>query len=298
MKQKIIIAGGTGFIGQYLLKRFREEGYEVLVISRNASDITWADEDKIRKALEGAEALINLAGKSVDCRYTEANKQEILGSRVQTTKRLQSVLEQCTVPPKLWINSSTATIYREARDRPMDEDRGEVGTGFSVTVARAWEAAFFERSAPHTRKVALRISIVLGRGGGVMQPYTNLTRYGLGGVQGSGKQVFSWIHIEDVYRIIRFMMEHAALEGVFNTAAPFPVLNQQLMEALRKRIRPLVYFSIPEWLLQLGARLIGTEPELVLKSRWVIPQKLEEAGFEFKYPTVTEALDEIFLEAI
>ncbi|WP_018628470.1 TIGR01777 family oxidoreductase [Niabella aurantiaca] len=281
MKQKIIIAGGTGFIGQYLVKRFREEGYEVLLIARNAAFITWSEENKIRAALEGADALINLAGRSVDCRYTEANKQEILGSRVQTTKLL-------------WINSSTATIYRHAEDRPMDEAHGEIGTGFSVNVAKAWEQAFFERATPRTRKVALRTAIVLGKGGGVMIPYTRLVRYGLGGVQGSGKQVFSWIHIADVYRIIRFIMEHPALEGVYNTSAPFPVLNKQFMQQLRSRIRPLVYFSSPECLLQLGAKLIGTETELVLKSRWVIPKKLQAAGFTFQYPTISEALDEIW----
>ncbi|MBZ4190302.1 TIGR01777 family oxidoreductase [Niabella beijingensis] len=296
MKQKIIIAGGTGFIGQYLMKRFREAGYEVLLISRNSSRITWTDAHKIRTALEGAEALINLAGKSVDCRYTEVNKQIILGSRVQTTKQLQLAVDQCSTPPKLWINSSTATIYRHAEDRPMDETEGEIGTGFSVNVAKAWEQAFFEHPTPATRKVALRTAIVLGKGGGVMAPYTRLVKFGLGGSQGSGRQVFSWIHIEDVYQIIRFVMQQPSLEGVYNAAAPGPVFNQQFMQALRERIRPPVYFSSPEWLLQLGAQLIGTETELVLKSRWVIPKKLQEAGFQFRYPTVNEALDEIFGE--
>lgn len=281
-------------MGQYLMKRFREEGYEVLLIARKAASITWSEKNKIRAALEGADALINLAGRSVDCRYTEANKQEILGSRVQTTKLLQSIIEQCSIPPRLWINSSTATIYRHAEDRPMDEDHGEIGTGFSVNVARAWEQAFFEGATPHTRKVALRTAIVLGKGGGVMIPYARLVRYGMGGVQGSGRQVFSWIHIEDVYRIVRFIMEHPVLEGVYNTSAPFPVLNKQFMQLLRDRIRPLVYFASPEWLLQLGAKLIGTETELVLKSRWVVPKKLQAAGFTFRYPTIGEALDEIW----
>lgn len=281
-------------MGQYLMKRFREAGYEVLLISRNSSRITWKEADKIRTALEGAEVLINLAGKSVDCRYTEVNKQLILGSRVQTTRQLQQAVDQCSLPPKLWINSSTATIYRHAEDRPMDEEGGEIGTGFSVNVAKAWEQAFFEHPAPATRKVALRTAIVLGKGGGVMAPYIHLVKFGLGGPQGTGRQVFSWIHIEDVYQIIRFVMQHPSLEGVYNAAAPAPVLNHQFMQALRERIRPMVYFSSPQWLLQLGAQLIGTETELVLKSRWVIPKKLQEAGFLFRYPTVNEALDEIF----
>ncbi|WP_300596987.1 TIGR01777 family oxidoreductase [Niabella sp.] len=295
MKQKIVIAGGSGFIGQYLLKRFREAGYDVRLISRDAAYITWSDINKIQAALEGAELLINLAGKSVDCRYTNANKHAILDSRVATTKRLQQAVDQCEHPPKLWINSSTATIYRHATDRPMDENSGEIGTGFSVKVARAWEQAFFEIHSTPTRKVALRMAIVLGNGGGVMQPYSNLVRFGLGGVQGSGRQVFSWIHIEDVYRIVRFMMQQPALEGIYNTSAPHPVLNKQFMQALRARIKPMVYFSSPEWLLKLGAAVIGTETELVLKSRWVIPKRLQEAGFSFQYPTIDAALDEIFL---
>lgn len=295
MKSKIVIAGGSGFIGQYLVKRFRAEGHEVLLISRNASYITWSDTDKIRTALEGAEVLINLAGKSVDCRYTNANKQAILESRVASTEQLQTIVDQCIHPPKLWINSSTATIYRHATDRAMDERSGEIGTGFSVNVARAWEQAFFKTPTPRTHKIALRMAIVLGSGGGVMQPYSNLVRFGLGGVQGNGRQVFSWIHIEDVYRVIRFIMQQPVPEGIYNTAAPFPVLNKQFMQALRARIKPFVYFAVPEWLLKLGAKLIGTETELVLKSRWVIPQKLQEAGFLFKYPTIDEALDAIFV---
>ncbi|MCF3109530.1 TIGR01777 family oxidoreductase [Niabella sp. CC-SYL272] len=294
MKSKIVIAGGSGFIGQHLVKRFREDGYEVLLISRNASYITWADNDKIQTALEGAEVLINLTGKSVDCRYTATNKQAILESRVGSTRQLQSVIDQCIRPPKLWINASTATIYRHATDRAMDERSGEIGTGFSVNVARSWEQAFFETPTPQTRKIALRMAIVLGKGGGVIQPYSNLVRFGLGGVQGSGQQVFSWIHIEDMYRIICFCMQQPLPKGVYNAAAPFPVLNKQLMLALRQRIKPPVYFSSPEWLLKLGAILIGTETELVLKSRWVVPQKLLEAGFAFQYPTLNEALDEIW----
>lgn len=186
MKPRIVIAGGTGFIGRYLTQRFTEDGYEVLIISRGNSFINWNDEEKIRAALEGAAVLINLAGKSVDCRYTKKNKRIILESRVETTQKLQKILETCSAPPPLWINSATATIYRHAEDRPMDEATGETGYGFSVEVAKAWEAAFFERPLAYTRKVLLRIAIVLGREGGVMKPYTALTRFGLGGVQGNG----------------------------------------------------------------------------------------------------------------
>ncbi|MCW3073442.1 MAG: hypothetical protein JWP69_511 [Flaviaesturariibacter sp.] len=189
--KKIIIAGGTGFIGQYLRMQFKEQGFEVLIVSRDKGYINWEDDSALIETLEGAQVLINLAGKSVDCRYTKKNKELILSSRVDTTRRLQWAIEQCEHPPRLWVNSSTATIYRHAEDRPMDEETGEIGTGFSVEVAKAWEGAFFEMKSEQTRKIALRIAIVLGREGGALKPIVNLVRFGLGGQQGNGRQIFS-----------------------------------------------------------------------------------------------------------
>lgn len=293
MKQKIVIAGGTGFIGRYLSEQFVSAGYEVLIISRNESHISWTNIAAIKEALESAALLINLAGKSVDCRYTKKNKRKILESRVSTTQQLQAVLETCIAPPPLWINSSTATIYRHAEDRPMDEKNGEIGYGFSVNVAKAWEAAFFERPLARTRKVALRIAIVLGKNGGVMSPYKMLTRLGLGGIQGNGWQQFSWIHIEDLYRIICFVKENESIVGVYNAAAPHPVSNKVFMEAIRQRIRPVFALPSPAWMLYLGAFIVGTEAELVLKSRWVVPAKLQQAGYQFKYDTIDQALNEV-----
>lgn len=189
--KKIVIAGGTGFIGTYIEKRLRDElGYEVKVISRNPQYISWDDQSAIIEALEGAELLINLAGKSVNCRYNERNRKEIMDSRVRTTRILGEAMLACEHPPELWVNSSTATIYRHAEDRPMTESTGEIGSGFSVDVATKWEETFFSYNLPNTRQAALRITIVLGDGG-VMGPYRNLVRFGLGGVQGSGKQMFS-----------------------------------------------------------------------------------------------------------
>lgn len=293
--KKVVIAGGTGFIGQYLLERFHREGFDVLIISRSADHISWTDDRGLKDALENADLLINLAGKSVDCRYTKRNKALILSSRMETTRKLQTIAEQCEHPPKLWINASTATIYRHSEDKAMDEESGEMGTGFSVNIAKAWEGAFFEKPLSNTRKVALRIAITLGKNGGVMKPYLNLVRFGLGGQQGNGKQMFSWIHVEDLYRIIRFVMAEKDMEGVYNASAPDPVTNEFFMEALRRRLKPIIYFPSPSVLLKIGAFLINTETELVLKSRWVVPGKLTKAGFQFKYPSLENALQDLII---
>lgn len=289
---KVVLAGGTGFVGQDFADRFGKLGYEVLIISRQPGHVGWEDRSGIVQALEGAEMLINLAGKSVNCRYTEENRRVILESRTRTTRALGEAALACKQPPKVWINSSTATIYRHAEDRPMTEKEGEIGTGFSVDVAKAWEQAFFEFQLPSTRQIALRIAIVLGNGG-VMQPLANLVRFGLGGAQGSGRQQFSWLHIEDLFRIVQFLQQHEQLEGVFNASAPHPVTNRQLMASLREQMGAKVGLPSPRWMLELGARFIRTETELVLKSRWVLPERLEQEGFVFKYDTLDKALASI-----
>lgn len=291
--KKIVLAGGTGFIGNYLQQKFVEKGYEVLIISRQKNCIQWKNFDEIVNALNGAEMLINLAGKSVNCRYTEKNKQEILSSRVETTTILGKAILQCKNPPAIWINSSTATIYRYSEDSPMTETNGEIGTGFSVDVATQWEKAFFNFHLPNTRQVALRISLVLGKNGGFMKPMINLVKFGLGGKQGNGKQMFSWIHIEDLYQIILFLQENKELNGAFNCATPNPITNSVLMQTFRKTMNVKFGLPSPKFLLEIGARLIKTETELILKSRWVIPEKLLQAGFTFKYPTIDKALENI-----
>ncbi|GAB1156034.1 TIGR01777 family oxidoreductase [Paenibacillus illinoisensis] len=290
--KKVVLAGGTGFVGQDFVQRFKKLGFEVLIISRQPGHIAWEDSDGIRQALEGAEMLINLAGKSVNCRYTNENRRIILESRTSTTRILGESILECDLPPELWINSSTATIYRHAEDRPMTEKEGEIGSGFSVDVAKAWEQAFFEFSLPSTRQIALRIAIVLGKGG-VMEPLTNLVRFGLGGSQGPGTQQFSWIHIEDLFRMVLYLQQHPELEGVFNASSPHPVTNRQLMESLRRHMGVRIGLPSPRWMLEVGARFIRTETELVLKSRWVIPERIEQEGFTFIYDTLDTALDEI-----
>lgn len=296
MKNKIVIAGGTGFVGQHLNKKFTDAGYEVIIISRNKNHLNWNNTTLITEALENAEMLINLAGKSVDCRYNDKNKKEIYDSRIDTTKILGVSVRNCKNPPPLWINSSTATIYRHAEDRPMTESTGEIGTGFSVKVATNWEKAFFDFKLPATRQVALRMAIVLGNGGGVIRPLKNLVCFGLGGKQGSGKQMFSWIHIEDLFRIITFVQQHKKLSGVVNTAAPNPVSNKTLMQLLMKNMGASFGLLSPVWLLKMGAVIIKTETELILKSRWVIPEILLAAGFQFQYPELDKALKNILNE--
>ncbi|WP_342504718.1 TIGR01777 family oxidoreductase [Sporosarcina sp. FSL K6-2383] len=293
MKKKIVIAGGTGFIGHYFEEKFADLGYEVIIISRQPQHLSWTDEASIVKALENAEMLINLAGKSVNCRYTEKNKKEIIDSRTETTHILGHALLACKNPPSLWINSSTATIYRHAQDRPMTEASGEIGTGFSVDVAKVWEESLFSFDLPQTRTVALRIAIVLGKDGGVMEPYRNLVRFGLGGVQGTGNQMFSWIHVEDVFRIVLFLQDNKQLDGVFNCSAPQPISNREFMSQLRKSMDRKIGLPSPKWILEMGAVFMRTETELILKSRWVVPERLEKEGFQFTFCVIEDALQDI-----
>jgi uncharacterized protein len=291
--KKIVLAGGTGFLGEYLCSKFSARGDEVIIISRSQGDVLWSDKKGLIDALENADVVINLAGKSVDCRYNKRNKKLILYSRVETTRLIGESILACKQPPRLWINSSTATIYRHAEDLPMTEEDGEMGKGFSVDVATLWEQAFFDFQLPDTRRVALRMAIVLGKDGGVMQPLKRLVEFRLGGKQGNGNQMFSWIHIEDIFRIILFAIEHKELGGVVNCSSPHPVTNEVLMKSLRKALRVNVGLPSPEWLLKIGAVFIRTETELILKSRWVLPQRLLQCGYTFTYPTLASALEEI-----
>lgn len=291
--KKVILAGGTGFIGEYFKNKFNELGYEVKIISRQPQYISWDDTSGIIRALEGAELLVNLAGKSVNCRYNEENRNEIINSRIKTTNILGDSIMACKNPPKVWMNSSTATIYRHAEDRPMTEENGEIGSGFSVDVATNWEKTFFSFDLPKTRKIALRTAIVLGKGGGVMTPYRNLVKFGLGGVQGTGKQKFSYIHIEDLFQIVLFLKGRDDLSGVFNCSAPNPVSNQELMKLLRTEMNVPFGLPSPKWILEIGAMIIKTETELVLKSRWVIPERLEQEGYTFTFNTPNKTLQDI-----
>lgn len=312
--KKIIIAGGTGFIGQEMTKHFGKEN-EIIILTRQLShtktnrnhydSLTRDDLKNVKfvkwdgktagewiSELNGADIVINLAGKSVNCRYTEKNKKEILHSRTNATKAIGVAIKQCSRPPGLWINSSSATIYRNAEDRPQDEYSGELPDDFSVQVCKRWEEAMHEQVTPQTRKVVMRMAITLGTDG-ILIPYFNLLKFGLGGRQGSGKQMYSWIHIEDTCRIVEWIDEHKEMNGAYNCCSPSPVSNNEFMKLLRKATGTRFGLPAYEWMLKLGALLIGTETELILKSRWVVPVKLLESGFQFKYPLLKDALADI-----
>jgi NAD dependent epimerase/dehydratase family enzyme len=314
VSDRIVIAGASGFIGTYLARAFRAEGADVRLIGRDGPDASWGHTSAITDLLDGGDLLINLAGKSVNCRYGPANRAEIMRSRIDTTRELANALEACENPPRLWINSSTATIYRHAEDRPMTESAGEIGTGFSVGIATAWERELAAADTPRTRKVALRMAIVLGDGSALI-PLLRLARFGLGGPQLDGpwlrsrarvaagtfhefratwgRQKFSWIHIADVLGIIRFLRAHEELEGVVNASSPHPVDNVELMRTIRRSLRVPFGLPAPRPLLEIGTALIRSETELVLKSRWVVPERLLDAGYEFEYPDLEPAVREI-----
>lgn len=286
----VVIAGASGFMGRHLVGAFAADGTTVRTIGRRDGDARWGED--LRRTLDGADALINLAGRSVSCRYSKRNADAIFASRTETTRELGLALAGADAPPPVWLNASTGTIYRDARDRPQDERGGELGSGFSVAVARAWEHELDAAPAP-VRKVALRTSIVLGTGGGALNPLVNLARLGFGGTQGDGGQVFSWIHVDDVYGAIRHVMADGAIEGPVNLATPHPVTNADLMAAVRAHLGLRVGLPLPAWALEAGAGIIRTEAELVLKSRWVHPGVLLDTGYAFRYPTIDEALADI-----
>lgn len=311
----VVIGGSTGFMGQYLIPRLRSAGREVITISRTDADISWGDQRAIDSAVDGASLVIGLAGKSVNCRYTAENRAAIFRSRLDTTASLSTAIATATNPPPLWVNSSTATIYRHAEDRPMTESSGEIGRGFSVEVAKAWERALFADDLPQTRRVALRSAIVLGHGG-VLGPIRTLARRGLGGSQHDGRwpitparraagtghspgarrgrQRFSWVHVEDVARIIDFLEQTPSLEGPVNASSPNPSDNAEFMAVVRRLLGAGFGPPLPRWMLEIGAMGMRTETELILKSRWVIPEKLTLAGFEFAYSKLEDAVRESF----
>ncbi|QIL39240.1 TIGR01777 family protein [Pedobacter sp. HDW13] len=300
--RKIVLAGGNGYLGGVLAKHLSLITDEIVILSRkaqpkngNVETIVWDGKttDEWTKALKNADLLVNLCGKNVNCRYTAKNREEIIQSRLQPTTLLEKVIQKMDNPPNLWINISSATIYRHAEDRYQDEINGEIGTGFSVEVCKAWESSFFENSTPHTRKIALRTGIVLGKEDGAFPRLLNLTRTGMGGRQGNGEQYVSWVHEQDVALCIEWLLEQEKISGIINCTAPEPVKNHVLMSQIRKTCGINFGLPTPAWLLAIGAKIIGTETELILKSRWVKPTILLNNDFEFKHPTIERAVKDI-----
>jgi len=297
----IVIAGGSGFLGRALANYFTAQQKQVVILTRNpgkgssfVKEVYWDGKTMGNWALEleRAEALINLSGKSVNCRYTERNRKEIYSSRLDTTCILGEAVRRCMVPPTVWLNTSSATIYRDSYTKLMDEYTGDVGNNFSEDVCQQWESAFKNEIRPRTRKVVLRTAIVLSTRGGALVPLLRLVRIGFGGHQGSGNQFVSWLHIRDFCRIVDWLTQHAVL-GVYNVCAPQPMPNHHFMETLRGAAKVPVGLPLPVPMLALGARLICTETELLLKSRKVYPQRLLDEEFVFEFPDLKAALEDL-----
>ena len=307
---RIVIAGGTGQIGGILARHFFDRGHSVTVLARHVAVAPWRTVRWNGRTLgawsveiDGADAVINLAGRSVNCRYTDRTRRAILDSRVYSTRVVGLAIEQAVSPPPVWLNASTATIYRHALDRPMDEASGEIGGGeagadaswrFSVEVATAWEGALFEAQTPNTRKVALRAAMVMSPDrGGIFDMLLRLTRVGLGGRAGPGTQYVSWIHDVDFVRAIEYLLTRADLDGAVNLSSPEPLPNADFMRYLREAAGVRIGLPAARWMLEIGAALMRTETELVLKSRRVVPRRLLDAGFMFEFPEWAKAAKDL-----
>jgi uncharacterized protein len=312
---RIVIPGGSGQVGSLLARHFQERGHHVTVLTRGPYSAPWhtvhwdgEHAGQWVEHLEQADVCINLAGQSVNCRYTRTNRDAIYDSRIRTTRLLGRVIASLSDPPKVWLNASTATIYRHALDRPMDEFSGEIGGheaisarrrapdtwNFSIRVATDWEDAFFSAFAPDTRKVAMRSAVVMSpTPGGAVALLLNLVRLSLGGTQGNGRQFVSWIHALDFARAVEFLIARDDMEGVVNISSPNPLPNREFMAALREAFGMPNGIPAPRPLLELAALVLRTETELVLKSRRVVPRRLLDAGFEFQFPEWPQAADDL-----
>jgi uncharacterized protein len=308
MKRRIILAGGSGFLGKMLAQKFVTLGCEVIVLTRSLSgrsgdvkETAW-DAKSLgdwAKFVDGAEVVINLVGKSVDCRYTEANRKIIIASRVDSTRVLGKAISECKQPPRVWLNCSSATIYKHTFDTPKDE-AGETGATpetkdkFSIDVIHQWERALDEAQTPDTRKVAMRITMVFGKDGGVFPVLRRLARLGLGGKMGSGKQYVSWIHVEDFLHAVEWLIARDDLSGLVNLAAPNPLPNRDMMRLVREACSAPFGLPATKWMLEVGAFFIRTETELIIKSRRVVPGRLLASGFKFQFPELRGALADIY----
>ena len=306
--KKVIIAGGSGFLGQALAQHFAKANCDTVILTRRSEDTELAGRPVVwdacnlgpwQRELEGAGALINLTGRSVNCRYHARNRKEILDSRIESTRVLGEAIRRCEDPPPLWLNASTATIYRHTFGDAWDESgliesTKEAKDQFSVDVASAWERTFTEAVTPKTRKVALRVAMVLGYGKNSVFPVLQrLVRLGLGGKMGSGRQFVSWIHVTDYCRAVEWLIDHTELEGPVNVTAPNPISNEEMMGVLRQVCGVPVGMAAPSWMLEIGAFFVRTETELIIKSRRVVPRRLLRSNFQFEFPHIRGAFEQL-----
>jgi uncharacterized protein (TIGR01777 family) len=298
---KIIIPGGSGQVGTILARAFNQDGHEVVVLGRTPGRTPWRfarwDGRSLGgwvSELSGADVVINLAGRSVNCRYNAANREAIVSSRVNATRLVGEAIRQVKRPPHTWLQASTATIYAHRYDAPNDEATGIIGGNepnspekwrFSIDVAKAWEEAAVEASTPHTRQVILRSAMIMSPDpGGVFDTLLRLVRLGLGGAAGDGRQYVSWVHDSDFVRAIYWLVEHTAVSGIVNVASPNPLPQAAFMRAIRAAWGSRLGLPATKWMLEIGALFLRTETELILKSRRVIPGRLLAEGFSFQYP--------------
>ncbi len=307
---KVVIPGGTGQVGSILARAFHGDGHEAVVLSRKPTVAPWRVVAWDARTLgdwagevEGSDVIVNLAGRTVNCRYTPENRRLIRESRVDSTRVVGEAIGCATRPPRAWLQAGTATIYSHRLDAPNDEVTGILGGSepdapdawrFSVEVATAWERAMDEFEVPHTRKVVLRSAMTMSPDrGGVFDVLLGLVRRGLGGRSGDGRQYVSWVHDADFIRAVYWLIEHDEIVGPVNIASPEPVPNDEFMRELREAAGIPLGLPAAGWMLEVGARLLGTETELILKSRRVIPCRLLGGGFHFRFPTWREAAGDL-----
>lgn len=309
---KIVLPGGSGQVGTILARAFHARGDEVVVLTRNPSarsawrSVRWdgRSASEWRKEINGAEVVVNLAGRSVNCRYGSANRREIMNSRVDSTRALGDAIREAKQPPRVWLQASTATIYAHRYEAPNDEIDGIIGGAeegapdtwrFSIEVAKAWELAATESRPPAaTRLVLMRSALTLSPDpGGIFSMLLGLVRLGLGGTAGDGRQFVSWIHEHDFVRAVRWLIDRDDLNGAINIAAPNPLPQAEFMRVLRAAYGMPIGLPATKWMLELGAIILRTETELILKSRRVAPRRLLESGFQFAYPNWPEAAAEL-----
>lgn len=307
---KIVIPGGSGQVGTLLSRAFSGDGHDVVVLSRKPEPAPWRvirwDGETLgdwAEEVNDADVVINLAGRSVNCRYTAKNRRAIKESRLKSTRVVGEAIAAASRRPRVWLQASTATIYAHRYDAPHDEATGIPGGSeenapdtwrFSIDVATSWEQAAREAVVPHTRKVLLRSAIIMSPDrGGPFDILLRLVRWGLGGRSGDGRQYVSWIHDQDFIRAVSWLIEHEELDGAVNLAAPHPVPNEEFMRTLRTAWG--IRFGLPasRWMLEIGAFLLRSETELILKSRRVVPARLLETGFEFQFPTWEQAASDL-----
>lgn len=307
---KIVIPGGSGQIGTVLARAFVADGHDVVVLSRNATLRDWrvvawdgktlgdwADE------IDDSDVVINLAGRSVNCRYHAENRRQMMDSRVDSTHIVGEAIKAVVNPPKVWLQASTATIYAHRFDAPNDDVTGTIGGGepdvpdtwrFSIEVAKAWEKAANDAKTPKTRKVLMRSAMTMSPDrGGIFDVMLGLVRNGLGGTAGSGRQYISWIHDRDFVRSVYWLIEHDELSGPINISSPHPLPNREFMRIFREAWGTRVGLPTMEWQLAIGALLMRTETELILKSRRVVPKMLTDSGFEFEFPEWKDAVEDL-----